>query len=174
MWDIKQRIINRHSKYWRKTSCFSTYMLLYKTWHKVSTHRWCDIRSSIIRKKLVILVRIQRSSAFVPLCHKPHSPKVCESWSFSRKKNAINLIPSIYSHIQPNANVANDESHLMSINKMKFYSRPNVCLTSFQWIIMSGHSTGHLFTDNCQALLEIEFRKIDGGIYLVNSVSDWN
>lgn len=129
------------------------------------------IRSAINRKKVVILGVLDIKSAFPSV---PHNGlfKVCEAYGFS--DSAVGLIKAIYSNIQQKIKVGNQESDFIAINNGVLQGS-NFGQTFFFSLYFNDtlnvfdHMTGHLFADDCQALIEVDFNQINNGIDKVNS-----
>lgn len=129
-----------------------------------------SIRSSLNRKKVVIFVSLDIKSAFPSV---PHDAllKVCESYGFSN--GAVRLIKSIYSNIQQKVKVGNQESNFISINNGVLqgsnFGQTFFSLYFNDMLNVLENMTGHLFADDCQALLEVDLNQINNGIDKVNS-----
>jgi hypothetical protein len=119
---------------------------------------------------MVIFVSLDIKSAFPSV---PHDAlfKVCESYGFSN--NAVNLVKAIYSNIKQKVKVDNQESDFTSIENGVLqgsnFGQTFFSLYFNDTLKVFDHMTGHLFADDCQALLEVEHGKINDGIALVNS-----
>jgi len=129
-----------------------------------------SIRSAINRKKVVIAVFLDIKSAFPSV---PHDAllKVCEAYGFSN--NALNLVKSIYSNIQQKVKVSDQESDFIDI-KNGVLQGSNFGQTFFSiyfndTLNVPDHVTCHLFADDSQAILEVDFDQINTGIEKVNS-----
>jgi hypothetical protein len=129
-----------------------------------------SIRSALNRKKIVIFVSLDIKSAFPSV---PHDAllKVCKSYGFN--DNALKLVNSIYSNIKQKVVVGDSESDFISIQNGVLQGS-NFGQTFFSiyfndTLNVPEHLTGHLFADDCQALLEVDFDQINSGIDKVNS-----
>jgi hypothetical protein len=103
----------------------------------------------------------------------PHDAllKVCESYGFSNR--AVELIKSIYSNIQQKVKVGDHESNFVPINNGVLqgsnFGQTFFSLYFNDTLNVLENMTGHLFADDCQAHLEVDFNQINDGINKVNS-----
>jgi len=97
--------------------------------------------------------------------------KVCESYGFT--ENARELIKAIFSNIRQKVKVGDHESEFVSINNGVLqgsnFGQTFFSLYFNDTLNILEHMTGHLFADDCQALLEVDFKNINDGIVKVNS-----